>query len=388
MYSQSSFKIVIPTRDSARWTGQFLNAYRAVGIEPLYIVDSRSRDETETILREAGADIRFFEPHADFVESGMLAFASQMVSEDWIFRIDDDEFPSLDALRWAQEVGCRSNLTAWNFSRRELLSRDDEIVYCRLWSRFYTQSDPGYLNAQLRLYRHKEVEYCEEIHTPGFNLEENIGFAPQDAYFIHCDVLLRDMGERLDKLRRYERQRPGSSWKFAYNCLPELLFSNEHPTTPIGTHEFDGLLASLPKPEMALQAALTPDERRIVQYSTAELRQSLETGPRRARMMESKLTIRPIAWIVCALATVLKPLDYAFTKRRAFTSRLHQLGTDLWYCADVKRSQRRLTWHRSVLASLQTYFGKLVEHWSIDRGFKLDLLKRAAQFALHMQTGQ
>jgi hypothetical protein len=105
-------------------------------------------------------------------------------------------------------------------------------------------------------------------------------------------------------------------------------------------------------------------------------------------MMDSKLTIRPIAWILCALATVLKPLDYAFPKRHAFTSRLHQLGTDLWYCADVKRSQQRLAWHHSALATLQTYSARLVEHWSIGRGFKLDLLKRAARSALHMQAGQ
>ena len=138
----------------------------------------------------------------------------------------------------------------------------------------------------------------------------------------------------------------------------------------------------------ALQAALTPDEWRIVQHSTAELRQSLETGPRRARMMESKLTIKPIAWMLCALATIIAPFDQVLPKRRGFASRLHQLGTDLWYCADVKRSQQRLAWRLSVLATLQTYSGRLVQHWSMDRGFKLDLLKRAARSALHMQAGQ
>ncbi len=388
MYTQSSFKIVIPTRDSARWIGQFLKAYRAIGIEPLYIVDSRSHDQTEATLREAGADILSFEPRADFVESGMLAFASQMVSVDWIFRIDDDEFPSLDALRWAQEVGCQSNVTAWYLSRRELLRKNDEIAYCRLWSRFYMQSNHSYLNTQLRLYRHKDVTYYEEIHTPGFKFEENTSFAPQEAYFIHCDVLLRNMGERLDKLRHYERQRSGSSWKLAYNYLPEPLFSNEQPVTPIGTDEVNSLLASLPKPVTALQAALTPDEWRIVQHSTAELRQSLETGPRRAHMMESKLTIRPIAWVLCALATIVAPFDHVLPKRRGFASRLRQLGTDLWYCTDVKRSQRWLAWHRSVLATLQTYSHRLLQHWSMDSGFKLDLLKRAARSALHTQTGQ
>jgi glycosyltransferase involved in cell wall biosynthesis len=337
MFNQSGFKIVIPTRDSERWVGQFLSAYRAIGIEPLYIVDSRSCDHTEAILRAAGADIRLFEPRADFVESGMLEFASQMVSEDWIFRIDDDEFPSLSALQWAHESGCQSNLTAWNLSRRELLRERGQIVYSRLWSHFYIAADPSYLNAQLRFYRHRKVEYTEEIHTAGFIIDESIGFAPQNAYFIHCDKLLRSVDERLEKLRRYERKCPGSSWKFAYNYLPELLAREDHPIAPVDTDEFDSLLSSLPAVLMNREVELTADELDVIHHAIKEFRQELEVWPRRKKMMEDGLTSKPAAWIMCALAAFLKSLEQYSKNGPRVADKLHQFGTDMWYCADLKR---------------------------------------------------
>lgn len=343
---------IVPTRDSERWIGQFLKAYRAIGIKPLYIVDSRIRDRTEAVLRDAGADIRLFEPGGDFVEFGMPAFASQMVSEDWIYRLDDDEFPSAGLLRWVQEIGCQSNRTAWHLSRRELFRKNERVVYSRLWSQFYTVSDPTYLNAQLRLYRHRDVDYCNEIHTPGFRLpQENTGYAPQDLYFIHCDVLLRSAEERLEKLRRYERLRPGSSWKFGYNYLPELLADDEHPAAPIGTGEFDSLLASFPQPAQTQHVALIPSEIDALQSAISGFRRELETGPRRARIMNHWLATKPIAWVLCALAKILYPLEHCVSRRSPLSHRLQELGTDIWYCADVRRSRRKLTWHRRAPAA-------------------------------------
>ena len=102
------FKVLIPTRDSARWIGIFLDAYRKVGIELFYVLDTRSADSTLDILRRKQADLIPFAPSADFAEAGMLEFGARHAGVDWLLRVDDDEFPSRALLRWISSIGARS----------------------------------------------------------------------------------------------------------------------------------------------------------------------------------------------------------------------------------------------------------------------------------------
>jgi Glycosyl transferase family 2 len=102
------FKVLIPTRDSARWIGIFLDAYRKVGIEPFYVLDTRSADSTLDILWRKQADLIPFAPSADFAEAGMLEFGARHAGVDWLLRVDDDEFPSRALLRWISSIGARS----------------------------------------------------------------------------------------------------------------------------------------------------------------------------------------------------------------------------------------------------------------------------------------
>jgi len=87
-----SLKVVIPTRDSARWIGTFLNAYRRLGVEPIYIVDTRSEDATLNILRDMLAVLIPFTPSGPFAEAGMVEFGSRQAGAEWVLRLDDDEF--------------------------------------------------------------------------------------------------------------------------------------------------------------------------------------------------------------------------------------------------------------------------------------------------------
>jgi hypothetical protein len=131
------FELVIPTRSSARWVLRFLEAYRSLGIEPFYVVDVRSDDGTEALLRSAGARLASYEPKANFVEAGMIEFASRSVKRDWSLRMNDDEFPSRMLLSWAEEIGCLSDKVHWTLSRRELLRHDSEIKYSQLESHYH-----------------------------------------------------------------------------------------------------------------------------------------------------------------------------------------------------------------------------------------------------------
>ncbi len=88
------FEVMIPTRNSERWILSFLKAYRDLDVEPLYIVDGRSDDATEALLRSANARVVTFEPMGDYVEAGMIEFGSSLAQTDWVLRMDGEEFPS------------------------------------------------------------------------------------------------------------------------------------------------------------------------------------------------------------------------------------------------------------------------------------------------------
>lgn len=323
-----AFEIVIPTRNGARWLGQFLAAYRKLGIDPLYIVDARSEDRTEELLRSAGARTALCRMEADFPEGGMIEFASHLVERDWILRIDDDEFPSRRLLAWAEETGCRTNVDCWSLSRLPLLRYEDGIRYARLRSLHHSGKE--FIGPHSRLYRHRRVEYCHEMHSAGFKTHR-MHFAPADAFLVHCEVLLKNATERLEKLRRYEAGTPGSGWKFGYHSLPELFPQVNRRPAPLPSDEFDALLGSLPQPQAA-RVTLTQEERRTIHRAAKAL-------ARQDRRMKSLFANKKFAEFVCTSGRAIGFLDKWFPVQ-AIAQRLHQYGVDLHWGAELREMRR------------------------------------------------
>jgi hypothetical protein len=322
------FEIVIPTRNGARWLGQFLAAYRKLGVEPLYIVDARSDDRTEVLLRSAGARTALCCMEADFPEGGMIEFASHLVEHDWILRIDDDEFPSQRLLVWAEETGCRASVDCWSLSRLPLLRYEGGIKYGRLRSLHHSGKE--FIDPQNRLYRHRRVEYCDELHSAGFKTHR-MHFAPADAFLVHCEVLLKNAKERLEKLRRYEAGAPGSSWKFGYHSLPELFPRVDRRLAPLPNDEFDALLVSLPQPQAA-RVTLTEDERRTIRVAAKAL-------ARKDRRLKSLFANKKFSEFVCTSGKAIGFLDQWFPAQ-GIAQRLHQYGADLHWGAELREMQR------------------------------------------------
>jgi hypothetical protein len=104
------------------------------------------------------------------------------------------------------------------------------------------------LNPQVRLYQHARVDYIEAIHTAGFQASFS-DFAPQDAYFLHFDCILKSPAERLEKVRRYEVIKPGFGWKFGYHYLPDLFPEVDQRARALEAPEFNALFAALPTPK-------------------------------------------------------------------------------------------------------------------------------------------
>ena len=116
------FRVVIPTRDSSATIGVFLDAYRKIGIEPIYILDARSVDDSARVLKRMNATVHEFTPDRNFAEAGMLAHAAQFIDTEWALRMDDDEFPSIELIRWLSARGACLEKDVCALSRRELFS--------------------------------------------------------------------------------------------------------------------------------------------------------------------------------------------------------------------------------------------------------------------------
>jgi hypothetical protein len=78
------------------------------------------------------------------------------------------------------------------------------------------------------------VEYTSDIHTPGF-IRRKFALAPEEAFFVHYDWIVRDFGERIRKLINYESQHAGGGLAFARFYLPEVI--DEHVLRPTPLHE-------------------------------------------------------------------------------------------------------------------------------------------------------
>jgi len=241
-----SLRIVIPTRDSARWVGAFLDAYQKLGIEPIYIVDTRSKDATLGILRDRLADLIPFTRAGDFAEAGMIEFGARNAGAEWILRLDDDEFPSAALLRWVSSIGVKSLNQAWSMSRRDLFLHDGEIFYSRSPGRFGHPQVPEYLGAHARFHHVERVQYVYRVHTQGFEQPHFCPLAPENAFFVHCNCLLRTPAERWEKIRNYEQIEPLSTFKLADEYLPELYDLTYHNAKCDGLDEFADLFDALP----------------------------------------------------------------------------------------------------------------------------------------------
>ena len=257
------FRVVIPTRDSARWLGQLHAAYRRIGVEPLYIVDARSSDGTLELLRSLKADAIPFTPHGDIVEAGMIEFGAKAAQTRWVLRLDDDEFPSRQLLEWAAEVELKSKGPVWCIARKDIYSREGRFIYSQWPPRMVWVGDRFSLNPQERLFRVDAVRYTDTVHSPGFESHPPYQHAPEGCLFIHFNNIVRDVGQRLAKVRKYALLNETLAWRYADECLTELTDPALHSFAADGLDEFAELLKSLPSLKMRGDVELTERERTL-----------------------------------------------------------------------------------------------------------------------------
>src|SRR5450631_924599 len=84
--------IVIPTRDSAAWISTLLDHYRARGMTPTLLLDSRTRDDTGAIARRLDVPIVDIAPFSH--TESIVRVTRDVVATPWAFFAHDDEIPS------------------------------------------------------------------------------------------------------------------------------------------------------------------------------------------------------------------------------------------------------------------------------------------------------
>ncbi|EAY57009.1 MAG: conserved protein of unknown function [Leptospirillum rubarum] len=218
-------RLVIPTRGCSKWLNLFLDAYEEFGLKPTYAVDQGCESETLRILRERNIDIIFIDmPQLGNGES-IMPYLSQSINEDYIFRLDDDEFPSsklLDFVNSIPESGY-SFVHSWWLPRYEIAFIDGSLKSChpkhlrtKVGGKIYENLHGG------RFFRHKDVVYDKVGPHHGNFISDFVSHAPENALILHLDYLVRTPEERLAKIRSVEARFPGEGWTFANHMIPEF----------------------------------------------------------------------------------------------------------------------------------------------------------------------
>ncbi len=233
------YTVVIPTRDSAGWIGVVLEHYRARGIAPTLLIDTRTRDDTKAVARRHGARVVDM-PGFVFTE-GVVAMTRQVVETQWALFIHDDEIPSdalLERLRTAPPAGTPAQSAAiprrwaWWEPGKPLTYGHSEFWRDRLG---INGADHHW-----RLFRPRDVTFISHMHSDGFLIDRYLRL-PLDAYLVHFEWVIRGRSQRVAKLRRYDRARYGYGRFFANMYLPEDQPPGAIDYIPFGDSSLDEL---------------------------------------------------------------------------------------------------------------------------------------------------
>ena len=233
----NAIRFVIITKNSAAWIGEILDAYGRFGISPKILLDGFSTDQTEEVLKKRCADYHKVWPEYPRVEA-VVRLIGDYVETPWAFRIDDDELPSRALLRWIdrnlQDLDC----DVLGVPRRWL--RLSQAGYCEYSNHPLLLYHEGTMDAQWRVFRPGKVSYTTEIHTPGFVVGD-APVAPNTAYLVHFDWIIRSKQSRLSKIASYDLQTEGAGSFFRDLYVWEDAEMGSHRFERLETREFDRL---------------------------------------------------------------------------------------------------------------------------------------------------
>ena len=238
MPSEPWFTVVIPTRDSAAWIGAVLEHYRARGVVPTLLIDTRTKDDTKAVALRHHARVVDM-PGFKFTE-GVVSMTREVVTTPWALFMHDDEMPS-DGL-FARLCGAQPSAAVQSVAmRRRWAWYEPGTPLTYGHSEFWR--DRGGVNGadhHWRLFRPRDVTFISLMHSDGF-LIDRWSRLPPDCYLVHFEWVIRSRGQRAAKLREYDRYRYGYGRFFANMYLPEDQPPGAIDYIPFETGAFDML---------------------------------------------------------------------------------------------------------------------------------------------------
>ncbi len=225
----SGLQIVIPSRDGFPYTFIIAREYARLGLRPSYHIDSRSAQSYRVAARMLlpNATVLACDDAHGFVEF-LLPRLFAEVDRRWIFRFDDDEFPSEALVRWMSATLPATDKRGVAIPRRAVRFLGEEAVYAGA-IRHIEKAD-----YQLRGFVRAGVRFRPELHTAGVHMDrDEILYAPDDCCIYHCDWLVHDRSQRAEKLAGYERFREGCWETFKFQYLPEDFAVEDYDYRPV-----------------------------------------------------------------------------------------------------------------------------------------------------------
>jgi MMP 1-O-methyltransferase len=218
-----SLSVGILAFNSAEYIEPLLRAVRDFADEIVVGVDSSSTDSTEQICRDYADKLFRLEPIGSSERA--LAWLNEQCTGDWIFRLDDDELPSIGLIEALPRLMSDRQYTHYWLLRRWIIGHGR--------SRWIAQH-PWWPDWQLRLFRNiwSIVGFPGHLHSE-YTVQGAGGcLSPGSAYpngsIYHLTLVYQSEERRREKLRLYEQISP-------YNSLPHYYFprTEEVATRPI-----------------------------------------------------------------------------------------------------------------------------------------------------------
>lgn len=238
-------QVIVPVCNAEHRIPSLVDHYAWLGLNPLFIVDGRSRDRSLSILRSFEARVIVARSEYARVES-LLFSALPGIRAEWVLRFDDDEAPSGALVQWIDRHLAGVTEPAVGFSRRWVRFDAGGRLQGSSCVNMAGRSQPDW---QFRLFRPAAVRLIQDIHTPGFAIER-YALAPDEACFHHFNWIVKSRDERRTRMEDYERQSPGAGVNFTEFYLPEERDPSFYNFTPVCDPRVETLAHRLAPPHL------------------------------------------------------------------------------------------------------------------------------------------
>lgn len=213
----NDFSVVMATIDSSRWIQKIHKYYQELGLDPFYVVNAATVDDTEAKLSEVGARFKTIAYPKPLAESVVYRFG-EFVDTQWILRFDDDEVPAPELISWVRACGLSVETAGFARWYVRLVSTGLESITSRAWGD----------DRQWRLWRKDAVQYIDASHSPGFIVGART-FAPADAIIWHLNCIIRTPDERMEKKKVADANKWGDGGAGDYRPFEEMQWEVTEP---------------------------------------------------------------------------------------------------------------------------------------------------------------